>query len=906
MKKSLKFGFILYFLLLLTITFYPKQINRYFKHISIKQGLSQVSVWSIVQDKQGFMWFGTDNGLNKYDGYKFTIYRHNSNVDTSLTKNTIPSLCDDSNGILWIGTDGGGLNRFDKKNESFINYQYQKNNPNSLSDNFISSIIEDKDGFLWIGTFSGGLNKFNKVSKKFKRYKHMVNNPNSLSHNQIGSIVESTGGIIWVGTREGLNKFDKLNETFTRYRYQSGTEIAIRENNIGSLFEDSRGILWIGTNGGGLNKFNSSNKVFINYKSDPKIPTSISNDFIRTIYEDKEGNLWIGTWRGLNKFNRKTEEFSNFQHHIGDDNTLSSNNILSINEDTGGILWIGTYSGGLNKYDKKNEVFSNYTQLQGNPKSLSGKRVLSFYNDTRGTLWIGTSNGLNKTNFNLDNFSLFQFQRNYFSAMSVIGNTKGNLWLGTGSGVFKIDTKSKNISKLKYKIKKPDRGIMQVYRDTKNILWIATDGDGLIKFEQNKNKFTQYKSLPVKSEGLSSSYVWSIFEDSINTIWIGTIGSGLHKFNHKSDTFTSYQHQQGSPHSISSNHVLDIFEDTKYNLWLGTDNGLNKFDRKEKKFQLIKNKNLSYNEVINGILEDNEGNIWLCTKHGLNKFDLKSGVFSNYDMQDGLQNNEFNDGAKLKGPNGRLFFGSMDGFIVFDPSKVVDNKYIPPVLITDFLLFNKSVGVKKENDKSKSFQLKQHINFTEEITLDYTDYIFAFEFSALNYRQSEKNKYKYKLEGFDKDWIETDYKQRRATYTNLSAGEYVFKVKASNDDGYWNNKGMSINVNILPPFWKTIWFKSFIMFLGVTLVFFLYRFILNKAKEKIRFEEKVKTLSFKNKLSKTEEEILFLILRGKSNKEIEDLLFISSGTIRNSNSRIYKKFKVGNRTNLILMFKNLD
>ena len=907
-KNIIKTIFIICLMSLFNVLSYTDTNSMFFDRISIEQGLSNVAIMRILQDKQGFMWFGTKNGLNKYDGYNFTVYRHNSNDNTSLTKNFITSLCEDEDGILWIGTDGGGLNRFDKKSEKFLSYRHQKNNPDSLSNDFISSLADDKNGILWIGTFSKGLNKFDKKSGKNKHYLHQSDNSNSISSNEIYDIYKGRDHI-WIGTRRGLNKFDKKNEIFTLYDNQTRNPKNLDNSIIEMVFEDNKGILWLGTKRGGLIKFNHSTKIFNNYQAYLNKPDSLSNNRVNEIFEDRDGILWIGTdGGGLNKFNRKTGIFIKYNNQLDDPNSLSDNSIISIFEDKGGNLWIGTRNGGLSKFDKKRGEFFNYKQQSNNYESLKGKSVMSFYKDINEHLWIGTNDGLNKTNLNLETFTNYKFQpdnRNNNSIYSVIENKKDNMLVGAINGLYKFDLKKEVFTKFQFQFNLPDRRITQIYKDKQDMLWIGTDGDGLYKSNHNSNKFTRYFPRLENSQSLSGIYIWSVFEDSENNIWIGTIGGGLNKFNRNNETFISYQHQANNPQSISSNQVITIYEDIKKILWIGTDNGLNKFDRQKKSFHYFENREVKFNEAIKGILEDKKGNLWISTNNGINKFNPETGLFINYDKQDGLQGNEFNDGSCFKDSFGRLYFGGINGFTVFEPDKIIDNTYIPPVVITDFLIFNKSVKVARAGFRSDNFQLQNHINFTNEIILNYTDYIFAFEFSALNYRQQKKNKYKYKLEGLDNNWIETDYKNRRATYTNLSPGEYIFRVKGSNDDGYWNEKGASIKVVILPPFWKTIWFKTIIILLIFSLLFILYNIRIKKIKRKLKFDVEVKNICSKKKLTNTETEILLLILKGKTNKEIEDIQFISSGSIRNSISRIYKKMDTDNRLSLIKMFKDL-
>ncbi len=836
------------------------------EQISLEQGLSQVTVNCILQDRQGFMWFGTQDGLNKYDGYQFTVYRHEPNDSTSLSYNLILSIFEDQDGYLWIGTEGGGLNRFNPNTESFIHYKNQIGDSLSLSNNSVYSILEDTRGNLWVGTYNG-LNKFDRNLKKIIRYQNQPNNPHSLSHNRISFILEDHNGNLWIGTEHGLNKFEQNSESFISYLNNPDNSLSLSNNNIKSILEDYRGNLWIGTFGGGLNKFNIKTETFTSYQNQVDNPNSLSNNFIMSIFEDSRNNLWIGTsGGGINKLNPESEIFINYQHKPNDPKSLGNNIVMPIFEDRGENLWIGTIGGGLNRFDPKTESFTCYKHQVNNPYSLNNNFVLSIFKDSNDDLWIGTADGLNKFNPLTKIFTLYQHYKDdphslsLNNVMSIIEDTDGSLWIGTyGGGLNKFDRKTETFICYKNQDGNPEslsnNFVLRLLKDSEGILWIGTK-NGLNRFDEKTETFTHFWHQTDNLHSLSHNNVYSIFEDCSGILWFGT-QDGLNKFDRKSETFTQYKNQVNNPHTISHNLVRSIYKDAEGNLWIGTDGGLNKLVPSDNEgspptFTCYREKDGLSNDVIYGILEDDNGCLWLSTNKGISKFNPEINSFINYDVKDGLQSNEFNTGSCYKDGNGQMYFGGVNGFNVFHPDSIMNNTYVTPVVITDFLLFNKPVKVSRNGNKSDRFELQKHINFIGEITLDYTDYIFAFEFSALNYRQSEKNQFAYKLEGFNKEWIKTDHLHRRATYTNLPHGEYVFRVIASNDDGYWNEEGTSITLTILPPFWKTWWFRSLIIAFIVGSAFSWYKMrVRNLERQKQKLEKQVKKrtieIRYKNK-----------------------------------------------------------
>ena len=799
----------------LQVNVYAVENNIKFEHITVDHGLSQSGISCILQDSQGFMWVGTQDGLNKYDGYNFTIYKYDELNSHSLSDNFIASIYEDKSGIVWVGTDNGGLNKFDRKTEQFSRYTHEPDNPNSLSDNRILSIYEDKFGALWIGTNGRGLNKFNREAEQFTHYSHNSNDPNSLGDNTVFSIYEDKLGTLWIGTDGGgLNKFNRETEQFTHYTHNPDDFNSLSSDTVLSIYEDQSGNLWIGTRGGGLNKFNRETRQFIHYTHDPTNPNSLSDNTVSSINEDQFGNLWLATtsWygnyygAGLDKFEPETEEFIHYTHDSANPNSLSDNTVSYVFKDNSEILWIGTAFGGINLLDRKEQKFTHFKHNPADSNSLSSNSVGSIYEDQNGILWIGTfRGGLNKFDLKTRRFTHYThdpdnpYSLSSDEVWSIYEDHLGTLWIGTsGGGLNKFDRETGKFTHYKHDHNNinslSDDSVWSIYEDHLGTLWIGTLNGGLTKFQRETEQFAQYKQDSNNPNSLSDNNIFSIYEDHLGTLWIGTASGGLNKFVRKNEKFTQYKHDPNKPNSLSYDRVLSIYEYPTGTLWIGTyGGGLNKFDIATETFTHYTTKDGLPNNSVIGILADDDGNLWLSTGKGLSKFNPQNETFRNYDISDGLQGNEF-DGVKahFRSKTGKMFFGGLNGFNAFYPERVKDNPHIPPIVLTDFKKFNESA------------KLEKPISETKEIKLSYKDNFFGFEFAALDYTNPSKNQYAYKLEGFDKDWIYAGTR-RYATYTNLDGGTYTFRVKGSNNDGVWNEKGTSVKIIITPPPWKTWW-----------------------------------------------------------------------------------------------------
>lgn len=825
----LKTIFLLLVLLLsLTETSFSKVRDITFENIGLEHGLSQLSVNCIMKDKKGFMWFGTEDGLNRYDGYGFTIYKHDPDDPASISDNHIRIICEDNEEeALWIGTKEGGLSKFNLQTETFTNYKHDPNDPRSLSHNEVYSLYRDRNGVLWVGTWGGGLNRFDKKTGTFTHYRCRRGNPSSLSHNIVRAIFEDSKGTMWIGTYGGgLNQMDRQAGTFTHYRHDPKRPGSLSNDQVIMIYETKAGELWIAADGGGGNVFDPVKGTFTCYRYNPRKPGSLSNDRVRAIHEDSRGVLWVGTYGGgLNRFDDKTRTFTTFRHDPRDLKSLGNDEVLSIYEDNTEMLWIGTKAGGVAKLDLQIKKINHYVYVPNKPNGLSSGNIRAFVEDSDGMLWVGTNGaGLNKFDREKGKVAVYVHEPknpdslSYDRVYALYDDKKENvLWVGTfGGGLNKMNKRTGKFTHYKHDPGTPHsvshNRVRALCEDHTGTLWIGTWNGGLNKFDRENRRFKHYRHDPDNSYSISHDFVFCIYEDRSGVLWVGTWGGGLNRYNRKKDTFTRYQHVPNDPNSLRNNRVLCIHEDRTGILWVGSGGrGLNRFDRKNNKWSFYSTKHGLPNDVIYGILEDEKGNLWLSSNGGISRFNSKRETFKNYTTEDGLQSNEFNGGASYKSPSGEMFFGGINGFNSFYPGEIRDNPYAPPVIITDFRKFNQPVTFAKPVSEIKDIQLS------------YSEDFISFDFVALNYRASEKNQYAYMMEGFDKEWIYCGTR-RTASYTNLDGGTYVFNVQAANNDGVWNNQGASIRITIALPYWKRWWFRAVVAIAILALVYMLYRY----------------------------------------------------------------------------------
>jgi ligand-binding sensor domain-containing protein/signal transduction histidine kinase len=833
----------------------PKEVR--FEHLTIDEGLSENSVMCIYQDSKGFLWFGTGDGLNRYDGYEFVIYKNDIDDSTSIGSNYIVTIYEDIKGTLWFGTWGGGLNKYNFETETFTRYVNEPDNPNSLNDNSVLSICEDNNGFLWLGTISGGLNRFNPETESFFSFEHNPDDPSSLSNNIVPAIYIDKEGILWAGTGTGgLNKMviesstaDGIGDVkFIRFQHQPDNPYSISNDIITGIIQDpdDSNILWVATRLGGVCRLDKRTEKFYRFMHDDNNQNSLSSNIVYYIYFDQSGRLWVGTFGGgLNYLNEDGKTFTHFKNQSGNPNSLSDDKVISVFQDRVGNLWFGTHKVGINKLSRHADSFSLYRNQPGSAETLSSNFVTSVYEDNTGYLWVGTQEGLNRfdrskgTNnkYFHDQLNSRSISHNWISV--IYEDSKGNLWFGTyGGGFNKFKPKDESFTHYQNNPSSSNslssNKVMSIVEND-GFLWIGTRGGGLDRFDVDTEGFKNYSSNKQDPSSLSNSAVRQIYKDRSGKLWLAT-NNGLNLFNQEIHSFSHFFHDPESRKGLSDNRILFLNEDSKGNYWVGTLNGLNKLTPLKEDNEKYRNKSeeidqysiVQYfkkdglpNNVVYAMLEDENGNLWFSTNRGISKLNLDEEKFSNYDVSYGLQSNEFNIGSYFKSMSGEMFFGGFNGLNSFYPDSIKNNPHIPKVVITDFLLLNVPVKIGKDSP------LKKTILETKEIVLSYNQKVFTFEYSSLDYTSPERNKYSYKMEGFDENWIDAGTR-RAATYTNLDPGNYVFKVMGSNNDGVWSNEAAAVIITITPPPWKTWWAYTIYAFIFIATLVGLRKYELNK------------------------------------------------------------------------------
>ena len=785
----------------ISLPVYAQTSSIRFESITTEQGLSQGTVHVILQDRQGFMWFGTEDGLNRYDGYQFTVYKHDPDNSTSLSDNLINSIYEDRDGGLWIGTSMG-LDRFDPENDSFLHYPKDLAGSPDLSGQSISVIFQDQSGILWVGTEGGGLAALDLTTNHFKVYKHSPEDPQSLSDNSVDSIYEDRSGELWIGTDAGLDRFDRTSGEFAPYlRQDTSSSLFIGNVPVFAIYEDSQGAMWMGTQKG-LFQWNRAGNRLVEYRHDPNAPDSLSDDSVTCILEDSQGTLWIGTGTGLDHYDKTQNSFNHYLHNPNDLHSLASDSIRSIDEDRSGVLWIGT-SGGLNKYSRSTQKFSLYQYSPGLPNSLSDNNIWSIYEDHLGSLWVGTFfAGLDRLDIKSGKVTVYQNNPADPTSLSsneiraILEDHNGDLWVGMErGGLDRFDLVTGAFTHYRHNSADPGSlsqdDVFSIYEDHSGRLWIGTQRGGLDLFNQATGIFTHHQHDANDPLSLRNNDVRAIYEDHTGFLWIGTFG-GIDLLDDQTNHFTVYHHDPKNPLSLSSDLVSCIFEDKNGTVWVGTfGGGLNRFNRSTRSFIHYTTKDGLPDDTVYGILADSSGALWLSTNEGLSKFDLHTQAFRNYDVSDGLQGDQFNPGAFFQSKSGEMFFGGIQGLNAFYPEQVTDNPIPPPVVITAFQKFNQTV--------------QTNLASNETIQLSYQDSFISFEFAALDYNAPGKNLYAYQLVGVDKNWVYAGTR-RYASYTNLQGGYKNFRVKASNNDEIWNSEGIAVRIHITPPFWQTWWF----------------------------------------------------------------------------------------------------
>jgi len=820
-----------------------------FTRLDINDGLSQNCVLCVLQDRRGFMWFGTRDGLNKYDGYQIRVYRNDPKDPHSISNNFISAMVEDAQGNIWVATRGGGLNRYDRQKDQFISYTRHAGPAPGLSSNLLTSLAGDKEGNLWIGTEDAGLDYFQPVTRQFIHFTCNERDQHTLGGQYIRAILVDSRQDVWVGAYGGgLSRLDHKKGVFTRFRHLENDASSLSDDKVLSVFEDSRHLLWIGTDDGGLDLMeNPGDGHFRHFRHDIRNHNTIPGNVIYTLGEDDKNNIWIGAENeGLGIFDYTTGAFHNYLHDDVDNTSLSNNSIHTAYRDNNGNMWVGTFAGGMNILSKDAERFTHYKHTQ-DKNSLSNNNVLSIVQNREKKLWIGTDGG------GLDLFdpitkSFRHFLHEEGNTHSICGDyvlttcedNRGNVWVGTwATGITVFNPRKNTWRHFRHEPGNPNslsnNNAYAILQDRDRNIWIGTYGGGLDLYHPRNGTFSHYAYDDMNPASINNKRIHAIFEDSNGGLWLGTDGGGLLLFDKKSRTFTRYVHNDNE-NSLSDNRVGEIYEDEKGGLWIGTMNGLNYFDRQQNKVQHYTTADGLPNNVIFGIIPDGKGRLWISTNKGISLFDPRTRTCMNFGISDGLQSYEFKDHAYCRSSSGFMYFGGVNGFNEFYPDSIRPHPSDPPLLITGFQVFNKDLPIARDsNDPSP---LRQSITETKEITLPYHNSVISFEFASLNYSSPEKRQYAYILQGFDKSWNYVGAK-RVATYTNLDPGDYTFAVRGLDYEGKWSPNMTTIRLTITPPFWLTWWFRLSAVLVAVTGWITIYRLRINRIKSQKRELERV-------------------------------------------------------------------
>ena len=791
--------------------------NLRFTRYSLQDGLSQVYVTAIAQDHQGFIWVGTQEGLNRFDGHEFVAFSHDPEDPTSISQNLIKELLVDEEVFIWVGTDGGGLNRFDPAVGSFRRYRHDPDNESTLSDDRVRVLHVDRFGRLWVGTDGGGLNRLDRETGEVVRFRHDPENPVSLSDDRIFAMAEDHAGYLWIATDGGgLNRLHPPTGRFDHFRHDPADPASLPEDRLRDVFVDRDGVLWVGTYNHGLARKAPDSVGFQAFRHDKKDPSSLSNDSVRAIYQPADGSLMVGTENGLNVWRPRTADFVGYYHDSSDAFSLSSSDVKAIMQDRGGVIWIG--ASGLNKSNLPDASFAHYHRLGESPGQLGDNFINAFAEDRRGGIWVGHWKGLDRYDPATGHFeSLEQLAAPGQSlsdsrAMSLEIGHNGELWVGTmGGGLNRLDPRTGTVQAFQHRPDDPAslsaNGVTCLLEDSRRRLWVGTYRGGLNLLDRRTGGFSRLRHDPEDPGSISSDRVLTLLEDRAGALWVGTHGGGLNRLDTTTGRWKHYRNDPDDPRSLSSDFVFSIIEDARGNLWIGTQGGgLNLWAAADRlagrvRFTRYNKQSGLLSETVYAAELDGQQRLWISTNRGLTRLEPEIGVFKHFNSSHGLQSDEFNHGASLRARDGRLLFGGINGFNSFHADRIGINNNKPPLVLTQIYKFNKPVDMGP-------------LHLLDEIELTHRDYVIAFEFAALDYAAPQLNQYQYKLEGLDKSWVDNGTR-RRATYTNLAPGNYTFRVRGSNNDGVWSEQELGLKLRSLPPPWRSGWaYALYVLLLG--------------------------------------------------------------------------------------------
>lgn len=802
------------------------QVNE-FRFEQLKEGLSQSNVTCILEDRYGFMWFGTKNGLNRYDGYSFEIYEHDASNPQSISENWVTSILEVENGDIWVATYGGGVSVFHRDTNTFTQYMKEEGNEHSLSNNIAVHLYKDHQGDIWVGT-QHGLNKFRPSTQDFERF---TAENSGMIDDQISVVFEDKQNQLWVGTTSiGIMQIDPKNHSSKHYSYNPNNPNSIAEDNVRTAYKDRNGDVWLGFNAKGMQRLIQTpgeELRFETYQHDPSKPKSLSSNTVLSIYEDNAGKFWVGTENGgLALMDRKSGTFRHFESDPTDSYSIGNNSIWSIGESTGGILWFGTFDQGLSKLDKRFHKFTHIRRNNNDPHSLNHNTVSHFEEDDKGNIWIATDGGgLNyyhpATGYvsHIKNIPADTNSLGSNAITNLFRDSHDRLWATTWGGGISI-LQNINEPKNKFQVFSRANHYFDAIEDHEGNIWVVGWGGGLTQYGADlKVKASFMYSVEDPTPPISSGNMFCLQRDHRNWLWAGSL-NGLNIGKQQQDgswKFEQLFHDSNDPKSLSNSVILIVFRDSKDNIWVGTNDGLCLYNEATHDFRRFGQKEGLPSGAIKSMEEDDNGNYWISTNKGLCMMNAQTYEVRVYTPNDGLQDYEFGRASSFKAKSGSLYFGGSQGFNVFSPEKIANNPKLPSVYITGFKIFNKPIPIGEPDSP-----LAKDIMLTKELTLSHEHSVFSLDFVGINYTHSESNQYAFKLDGLEKDWNYVG-SQRTASYSNLDDGVYTFMVKASNNDGVWQDTPTTLTITVLPPWWDTFLFKAFMAIIVIIATVFIYR-----------------------------------------------------------------------------------
>ncbi|NMC54722.1 MAG: GAF domain-containing protein [Chloroflexi bacterium] len=800
--------------------------------LTTEEGLSSNQVQVILQDSTGFMWFGTVEGLNLYNGYEFTIYQSDPADPSTLSNNNILSLYEDSLGTLWVGT-AYGLNRYNRQTNTFTRFMPSASDPASINGLVISSMLEDHTGSFWIGTLDGGLFQMDRQTGQFTRFTHLRDDDTSLSNDTVYTLFEDSTRTLWLGTAAGLDRFDRANQRFDHFRHNPLDPKTIPFGAIVAINEDLSHQIWVGASADGLGKFNPQTQTFQRFRANPENTHALSSNEIHTIEISQSGRLWIGTAAGVDRLQTTQNQFSRFQPTLAETQPMGSESINDVYEDPTGIVWLATNNNGVFQYNPHAGKFNLYQHSAINPNSISSNNVYAITEASDRSLWVGTfGGGLNRIHRETGINTIFQHDDNNPNSIagdeirSLLPDSAGGMWVGTAfNGLDYFDPQTGLFTHYRNQpgqiTSLSSDQITALLRSGDGSIWVGTYDRGLNRLDPASGAVTRYRHDPDDPRSIADDHILSLYQDRSGSIWIGS-WKGVTILNPATGDMRHISNQAGDPQSLSGDSVLSFQQDSLGIMWIGTNGGgLNRFDPASSSLSAITDRDGLASNIVYAILAAQDGTLWISTSRGVSHLDPFENAIRNYDARDGLQDAEFNISAAYQSSDGEMFFGGAQGLNSFFPWQVRDNPNIPPVVITSFNVLNQTVA--------RNLLPDQHF------TLQPGESFISFEFAALDYSAPEKNAYAFLLEGLDEEWttirpgrvyakedlLEGVYRdwsyteaRRYVSYANLKPGNYVFRVKGSNSDGVWNETGASVRITVLPPLYQRLWFRG----LGILLV----------------------------------------------------------------------------------------